>query len=130
MCSNDIAMGKSEVNLFDPRPIQTVLEKAYYLDIHPLTNVATNTGPIEFHIAGSADEYIDLNDTALFIRCKIKENNEAITDDDAIYPINNFMHSMFSNISLTVGDKQIEGGLHMYPYRAYLCNLLIFGQAA
>lgn len=130
MATSDIAMGKSEVNLFDPRPIQTVLERGYYLDVHPLTNVSSNTGPIEFHIAGSAEDYIDLNDTALFVRCKIQQANTDIVAADKIFPANNFMHTMFSNISLTIGDKQVDGGLHMYPYRAYLSNLLLFGENA
>jgi len=95
LSTNDIAMGKSEINLFDPRPIQTVLEKGYYLDVHPLNNVSTNNGPIEFHIAGSADEYLDLNDTALFIRCKVSQANTALVATNNIFPVNNFMHSMF-----------------------------------
>ena len=128
--SHDCPCSKSEVDLFSKRPVQTVLEKAGYLDVHPLNNVATNTGPIEFHVAGSPEDYIDLNDTALYLRVKITESDgQPAVADDKVFPVNNFMHSIFSNASLIIGDKQIEGGIHMYPYRAYLSNLLLFNSS-
>lgn len=127
--SSDCPCGKSEIDLFTRRPVQTVLERASYLDFHPLSNVATNTGPIEFFIAGSAEEWIDLNDTALYLRVKILEGGKPVATADKLFPVNNFMHSIFSNVSLIIGDKQVDGGVHMYPYRAYLSNLLLFNNA-
>ena len=124
--STDCPCGKSEVDLFVKRPVQTVMERGGYLDVHPLNTVSTDSGPIEFHIAGSPDEYVDLNDTGLYLRVKIMEGTDALEDGDKIYPVNNFMHSIFSNVSLIIGDTQVEGGVHMYPYRAYLSNLLLF----
>ncbi|GFW77858.1 uncharacterized protein TNCV_4627371 [Trichonephila clavipes] len=51
---------------------------------HPLSNVFDNA-PVEFHISGSAEDYIDLSQTQLYVKAKIvKVDNTPITKDDTI----------------------------------------------
>ncbi len=94
--------------------------------------MSPTNAPIEFHFNGSPDDYIDLNQTMLVVRCSVtKEDGTTDLGNTAnIAPVNNFMHSMFSDVSLVLGDKQVEGGNFMYPYRAYLHNLLTYGSSA
>ena len=132
MNETDCPYTKSELSLFDARPMQMVMDRAHWVDVHPLNNVKNSDGPIQFNISGSPDEYIDLNDTLLYLRCKLVKadgtNVHAATD--VIGPVNNVLHSLFSDVQLKLGDKVIEGGVSMYPYRAYLNNLLLFSQAS
>jgi hypothetical protein len=129
---NDCACSKSEVELFEKRNVQTVMNKAQWIDVHPLNTVTQASTPIEFTISGSPDEYIDPNDTMLHITCRIVRSNGAhFTEDDADQPVpvNNFMHSVFSDVKLIIGERQLEGGIHLYPYRAYFNNLFSFDSA-
>ena len=127
MHTGDCPCTKSEISLFEARPMQMVMDKAQWVDIHPLNNVKNSDGPIIFNVSGSPDHYLDLNDTQLYIRCKlVKADGNDFGDADNIAPINNIIHSLFSDVELKIGDKVIEGGVSMYPYRSYLNNLLLF----
>lgn len=132
LTSSDCECTKSELMVFEPRPLQTVMERGQWVNIHPLNNVSQGNTPIEFKINGSSDEYLDLNDTMLHLTCKlVKNNGQNFTADDANQPapVNNFLHSLFSDVKLMIGEKQLEGGVHLYPYRALLSNLLAYSNS-
>ena len=125
--SRDCHCTKSELALFDPRPMQSVMDNAQWTDVHPLNNVKNSDGPIIFNVGGSPDHYIDLNDTQLFLKIKVNKGATGkLAQADDIAPVNNILHSLFSDIQLKIGDRVVEGGVNMYPYRAYLNNLLMF----
>ena len=128
MQPTDCPCTKSELSLFEARPMQMVMDKALWTDVHPLNNVKNSDGPIIFNINGAADQYIDLNDTQLYIRCKIKNGTQNIAAANDVAPVNNIMHSLFSDVELKIGERVIEGGVNMYPYRAYFNNLLMFSK--
>ena len=122
--------GKSELGLFDPRPVQTSMERAAYVDVHPLTN-PSGGGPIEFFIPSSSDEYIDLNDSLLYVRGKVhKEDGTNLTSGALVAFSNLPLASLFSDVSVVINDRQIEGGNHMYPYKTYMSYLLRFNKDA
>ena len=122
--------GKSDLGLFDPRPVQTSMERAAYVDIHPLTN-PSGGGPIEFFIPGSSDEYIDLNDTMLYLRGKVHKEDKTNLTAGALIAFSNVpLASLFSDVSVVINDRQVEGGNHMYPYKTYMSYLLRFNKEA
>ena len=55
-----------------------------------------------------------------------KPGRTALGDDTQTTPVNNFLHSMFSDVDLTLGDKLLTSGTDTYPYRAYLEKLLSY----
>ncbi|GFX59263.1 uncharacterized protein F54H12.2 [Trichonephila clavipes] len=93
---------KSELELFNLPGTQTVIQDGQWKQFHPLSNVFDNA-PVEFHISGSAEDYIDLSQTQLYVKAKIvKVDNTPITKDDTIGP-------------------------YTYPYRSYIETLLNHG---
>lgn len=122
-CTSNCTINEAE--LFDPIDRQVILDKAQWVDIHPLNNVSTE-GPIEFVINGSMDDCLDLNNTMLMLKAKVVNaaGNANLLAIDNIAPINNWMHTMWSDIQVAIGNKVIEGGNHHYPYKSYLMNLL------
>ncbi|GFS71956.1 uncharacterized protein F54H12.2 [Trichonephila clavipes] len=77
---------KSELELFNLPGTQTVIQDGQWKQFHPLSNVFDNA-PVEFHISGSAEDYIDLSQTQLYVKAKIvKVDNTPITKDDTIGP--------------------------------------------
>ena len=108
--------GKSELGLFDPQPVQTSMERGVYVDIHPLAS-PSGGGPIEFLISGSSDEYLDLNDTMLYVRGKVKKEDKTNLTDTAHIALSNIpLASFFSDVSVIINDRQVEGGNHLYSY--------------
>ena len=124
--TTDCPCSVNEAELFDPIQKQVVLDRAQWVDIYPVNNISTD-GPIEFEIKGSTDEFLDLNNTMLQVQAKIVNSaaNANLIANDVIAPVNNWLHSMFSDAMVTIHETVVEGGDHHYPFKAYLSNLLM-----
>ena len=117
--------------LFDEKDVQVDITGNVQTDYHPLTSLSAG-GPIEFHVPGTIDEYIDLSDIQIRLRVKIIKSDGKNLDatDDKVTFINQPLSSIFQDVFLTIGDKQVEGGQHCYPYNAYISSLLQFHPSA
>ena len=125
--------GKTELRIFDDCPPQVVAESAIFQDVHPITAIDATSTIIDFKINGSTTEYLDLNDTLLSMRVRVcKPDGTAFTKTDATRPIpcNYFLNALFSDVSLSLNDIQIEGGGSVYPYKATIESALNFGDDA
>ena len=121
---------KSELDLFAVPPTQTSILKGQWVQFNPLTNVV-DSDLIEFNVTGSTEHYLDLAHTIFNVRAKIvKENGTDLEDDDVVAPTNLLLHSMFSEVDITLNDKLISASSNTYPYRAILETLLTYGPAA
>ena len=65
---------KSELDLFTIPATQTSTTKGQWIEYHPLNNI-TDTGPIEFNVSGTGEEYLELAKTQLFVKAKITKAN-------------------------------------------------------
>ncbi|GFV41636.1 uncharacterized protein TNCV_3627871 [Trichonephila clavipes] len=89
---------KKQKNSFHPKHVKNSNSYSRWAveTISSSSNVFDNA-PVEFHISGSAEDYIDLSQTQLYVKAKIvKVDNTPITKDDTIGPVNLFLHSLFS----------------------------------
>lgn len=121
---------KSELDLFTMPPTQTVIEKGQWIEFHPLSNV-TDGSPIEFNVSGSGEDYIDLSQTQLYVKAKIlKSNGHFIKKEDKVGPINLFLHSLFSQVDVSLNERVISSSNNTYPYRAIIEKLLNHGYDA
>ena len=116
----------NQLQLFKPKTFPQELFGNEYMTLEPyrLLNDKTSA-PIEF-VLKENKEYIDLQETVLRIKCKIVNSDgtaltaPAAAGDDNIALVNNAMHSLFSDVTLSINSKRIEGGDKMYPYKAYI----------
>lgn len=116
--------------LFDEQNVQSDISGNIITPYYPLTSLSSN-GPIEFNIPGSVDEYVDLNDINLLVHAKIvKSDGSDIAKTDPVCFVNQPLSSLFQDAFLTMGDKQVEGGQHCYPYNGYLSSVLQFHPSA
>lgn len=119
---------KSELDIFATPPTQTSIESGATLCFRPISTLS-DTAPIEFLVTASGDEYIDLAHTTLHIIAKIKKDQATTTTAD-IAPINNWIHSLFSQVDVYLNQKCISPPSNNYAYRAYIENLLNYGELA
>ena len=123
---------KSELDLFYVPPTNTSVEAGSWGEYNP-TNTVEN-GPLEFLISASESEYIHLNKTLLYLQVSIYQKTESataiITDKDAAGPINNFASSLFSQADVQFNNESLETSNKTYPYKAYLLDLLNYGEDA
>ena len=115
---------KSELDLFTIPATQTSISKGQWIEYHPISNI-TDSGPIEFYVSGTGDEYLDLARTQLFVKAKItKANGTAIDADTQVGPVNLFLHSLFSQVDVSLNERLISPSTNTYPYRAMIETLL------
>ncbi|KAM3915724.1 uncharacterized protein F54H12.2-like [Leptodactylus fuscus] len=117
---------KSELDIFDIPPTQTSIENSFFVEAQPIAAL-TDKAPLEFFISGTSDFYYDLNNTFLYINCRIvKQDNTAIADGARVGFINYPIATLFNQVDVTLGDRLISQSDNLYSYRAYLETLLSY----
>ncbi|XP_053882755.1 uncharacterized protein F54H12.2-like [Malaclemys terrapin pileata] len=111
---------KSELDLFQIAPTQTSIEKSIYIEVPPLSAIM-ESAPIDFFIAGNGIDYKDLNNTLLYLCCKIvKGDGTELAVDAEVGLVNYPVASIFSQLDVTLGDRLISQSNNCYPYRAFI----------
>ena len=86
-------------------------------------------GPIEFLIPGSGDDYLDLANTMLHVQVKVtRANGDGLDLVDPVGPVNNWLHSLFSQVDVSLNGTLVIPSTNMY--RAYIETLLSYGTDA
>jgi hypothetical protein len=125
------------LDIFKAQSLQTSVERAVYSDVHP-HNVIQENSPIEFECHPSSDEYTDLKNSFLYIRCRIvrvggellraaqmNENGEVTNPrDNDVHPVNLPLSSMFSDVIVSFNKRVVSGGDQLYPYMSYFKAML------
>ena len=121
---------KSELDLFSVPPTQTSIEQATLVEYHPVSSLSDGA-PIEFDISASGEDYIDLANSQLYVRMKItKADGSPIAQDEKVGPINNLLHSLFSQVDISLNGTQITDSSNTYAYRALIEDVLSYGSEA
>ena len=118
---------KSELDLFSVPATQTSIDCGVYVEFHPISSI-TGAAPIEFDVTASGDDYLDLANSFLCVRAKItRVNNDNLEANDTVGPVNNFLHSLFSQVDVSLNGTLITSSTNTYAYRAYIETLLSYG---
>ena len=118
---------KSELDLFSVPPTQTSIENGSWVEYHPLSTLADGS-PIEYEICGSGEDYLDFANSYLHVVAKVTKANGTDQDaNEAVGPVNLFLHSLFSQIDISLNGTQITPATNTYPYRAMIETLLSYG---
>ena len=114
---------KEELDLFTLPHTQTSVEFGQVISYYPVSNIS-DTGPIEFSVESSGDEYIDLRATRLAVRVKIvNQDGTDLAPNTKVGPTNMFMHSLFSQVDVHLNERLVSSATQTYPYRAYIETL-------
>jgi len=123
--------GKVELRLFDEPLPQIAVESAYFVDITPSTSITESANKLEFIIHGSESDYLDLNDTMLYLKLKVVQADmKALATTSAIAPVNYMLNAIFSDVTLSLNDTVIEGGNQMYAYKSTIETIFGFNREA
>ena len=119
---------KTELDLFTVPPTQDCIAESHVVEHQPMASLDSG-GPIEFFIPGSGDDYIDLANTMLHLQVKVtRADGNPIDAGEPVGPVNNFLHSLFSHIDLSLnGTLVTSSSSNSYPYRSYIEELLSYG---
>lgn len=118
---------KSELDIFTVPPTQISIDSSQTNIYRPISTITDNS-PIEFCVPASGSEYFDPSHTQLYVLVKVvKANGSNLANDDNVAPVNNWLHSMFSQVDIGLNQKNTTSSANLYNYRAYIENLLSYG---
>jgi hypothetical protein len=118
------------LDLFALPPTQTSVIGGSWVPYKPIASLGPDT-PIEFHIPANSDHYIDLKNTELHLKVKLtKGDGAALIDTEKSALVNNALHSIFSDVTVSLNSKVLNNSANLYPYRAYIEELLSYNNEA
>ena len=82
-------------------------------------------------IPGLGDDYLDLANSLLHVQAKVTRADGADLDlVDPMGQVNNWLHSLFSQVDVYLNGTLVIPSTNTYPYRAYTETLLSYGDDA
>jgi hypothetical protein len=113
-----------QFDLFSVPATQTTVERSYSTEHRPI-NVLDANSWIEFVVPTSVDEYVNLSETFLMLRVRLDlgKTSVAAADWAKIVPVQNLLHSIFEQVDLVIGDRQVTGSHQTYAYKSYFDTL-------
>ena len=119
---------KTELGLFTVPPTQISIFDSHVVEHQPMASLDSG-GPIEFLIPGSGDDYLDLANTMLHVQVT-RDNGDDLDLVDPVGPVNNWLHSLFSQVDVYQYGTLVTPSTNTYAYRAYTETLLSYSTNA
>lgn len=125
--SHTVLSTLSEFNYFKPTVIQSSITEEYDEEFL-CSNLSPHGTTLDFFIPAVTGIFRDLSNTFLEVECKVVKGNIPNTTDidanDAVAPVNNFLHSLFSDCDISICGTRTTERESLYPYRAVIEQLL------
>jgi hypothetical protein len=120
-----LALASSAFNIFAPKPVQNAINDTNEVVYNSLAPI--DQSDLEFLIPSDLDTYVN-SDMKLYIRGKFtKPDGSDLDTSDHTAGVNIFLHSLFSQCTISLnGVNRTQSGDH-YNYRAYLETVLTYG---
>lgn len=116
-----------KLSLFALPPTETGVEKKYYVNYRPVSQLIDDCSPIEFSFNGATD-LVDLKETELHVRAKIVNSTGApVKEEECVAPANLLLHSMFEKVDLNIQGKSMTHAMGGYPYMSYFKTMRCLG---
>lgn len=116
----------SEVDLFSLPPTDTSVDSSLYAEYSPLTNIQDSNAKIEYRITPTNLHYYDLLDSFIILAFKlVTPANANLVGGEDVSVCNNFLHSIFSDVELTLQNQPTTSSTTRgcYAYKAYFETL-------
>jgi hypothetical protein len=108
-------------------PATHSIDSGLYVEYYPISTI-TNGAPIEFDVNASGDDYVDFANSFLYVRAKItRDDGDDLNAADTVGPLNNFRHSLLSQVEVLLNGTLIPSSMNAHAYRACLETLLSYG---
>lgn len=120
---------KSELDLFEPHPIQTSILNTEEVAYNPIATLDSPSS-IEFVCLGNGDTYRDLSSVYLRLILQLKAPDNTDLPDDSIGVVNNILHSLFRSVSVYLNNVPVSHSDNNYHYKSYIQTFLNYGSDA
>ena len=88
-------------------------------------NALTNTTTSFDFTFEPSNNYTDLSEASLYLEYNVETaDGTDVTAANEAAPVNNILHSIFSNVQMLINGEKVTGNYEQYPYKAYLTDLI------
>ncbi|CAF2146038.1 unnamed protein product [Rotaria magnacalcarata] len=116
---------KNELDLFSIPDTQSAITESAYTQISPVAQINSHDGPLDFMIPTATAYFLSPSDIKMYLKGTVVNlDGTAIAAAAAVFPENNFLHTLFSKVEIFLNDQTTAVSTCHYAYRAYLENLL------
>jgi hypothetical protein len=124
----ECATTRFEFDIFTKRPVQTAVLRSRVTHYKPIAPV--DQSDLEFVIPGDAETFVDF-DIHLSVQGKlVAQDGSALECTDSTTVVNNLLHSLFSQCSVSLNGVSVSSSKDLYNYRGYLKTILTYGHDA
>ena len=110
--------------LFQLPPINTAIQNVEWIEYRPVSQITPGSA-IEFNIPGTSTSYLDLKRSRLHIKVQIVNSDGRPIDLTSKAALVNLpLHSLWSQVDLSLQQQVVSSLGTNYPYKAYLDALL------
>lgn len=115
---------KNELLFFEPKMVQYSIVGSQEVLFRPISTLE-NSPVIQFQDVGNSEYYRNLSSTYISLKVKMNrfdDNDKELTTgmteaNTTVSVVNNLLHSMFRQVTLTLNGKQISQNNMNYSYR-------------
>ena len=123
-----IPVVKRELDLFERVQMQTNYDNYKWEKIGAVNGA---TDPLEFQMTGSGEDYVWPAFHYLLLQVKLTNKDGTDLDSaDKTAPVNNFIHSLWNGVKVTINGTVVTPKDENYAYKALFEKLLSFGDCA
>ena len=114
------------LELFDTVPVLNPIIGSNVQEVFPSTSL--DEGSLEFEYETDRNIFVDLRDTHLLLKLKLQKSAIPGTVEDNVetkvdvFPVNNFLHSLFSNCEVYLNNQQVYNSNGLYSHKAFISN--------
>ena len=119
---------KSEFNIVATKPVQGAVLWSRVTHYKPIA--AVHNSDLEYVIPGDSKTYVYLNIHMMIRRKLVHLDGSNFDPDDHTLLVNNLLHSLFSQCSVTLNGVSVSAFKDLYKNWEYLETLLTYGQDA
>ena len=113
-----------ELAVFETPPTNTLVPAKCFLNFHPASGITPTTNVIHISMKGLSLKYVDLQCSRLNIRCKIRDMDGGVPNQDIVFLINHLLQSMWKQVEVYLGGKLVSLGSSNYHYKSMIKTLL------
>ena len=118
--SGNVEFISTEFDIFAKKPVQSAILETNVVHYKPIATVDQND--LELLIPGDSKSYIDL-DIKLYVKGRlIGADGKDLDASDFTAGTNNFLHSLFSQCSISLNGVNITPASKLYPLLTYLLH--------
>ena len=116
-----------ELDYLATEPVQHAVTHRSYTSVKPVNENYKNGNDLCFDIL-KTDCATALHESYIILKCQIvKGDDSALVAADNVGPVNNLLHSMWTQVSVSLNGHEVEK-LDHYPYRAYMSMLTSYSK--